>query len=96
VADAAGVVQVKRQQMQWTRRGAHLLLQTRTRASMARSGACSSGGIRGWQTTIHPVPVKQWRRKYHTLPHGPDTSRHIAGWTKKITTAKPPLRKFYS
>jgi hypothetical protein len=45
----------KRQQMQWTKRGAHLLLQMRTRHSTALSGHSSSAGIRAWQTTLHPA-----------------------------------------
>jgi transposase len=43
---------VKKQQMQWSRRGAHLLLQTRTRTLDSGSGANSSVtefGLRLWQ-----------------------------------------------
>jgi hypothetical protein len=48
----------KRQQMQWTKRGAHLLLQTRTRALMARSGHCSRDGIQASPTTTPLVLLK--------------------------------------
>jgi hypothetical protein len=35
----------KRQQMRWSKRGAHLMLQTRTRSSMAPCAPSSSNGI---------------------------------------------------
>ena len=38
----------KRQQMQWTKRGAHLLRQTRTRALDGTLRRCSSDGIPDW------------------------------------------------
>ena len=52
----------KRQQMQWTKRGAHLLLQTRTQRSMARSGLSSRNGIPASPTTTQPGPLR-------TRPH---------------------------
>jgi hypothetical protein len=52
----------KRHQMQWTKRGAHLLLQMRTRALDS-----SRAGIRAWQTTLHPA-IRSTLRPENT-PH---------------------------
>ena len=40
----------KKQQMRWTRRGAHLLLQTRTKTLDGRCDRPSSAGIEAWLT----------------------------------------------
>jgi hypothetical protein len=60
----------KKQQMQWTRRGAHLLLQTRLGCLTEHCDRPSSAGILDWPTTIAPAPLTPKRRKRPTLPHG--------------------------
>ena len=57
----------KRQQMQWTKRGAHLLFQSEPARSMARSGLSSSNGIHGWLTTM-PLAMLRQQREYPTYP----------------------------
>jgi hypothetical protein len=46
---------VKKQQMQWTLRGAHLLLQTRTKVLHGELDECSGAG-RGWYPRFPPQP----------------------------------------
>jgi len=81
----------KRQQMQWTKRGAHLLLQTRRGPSTARFERCSSAGIRGWPTTTETKLLKSPRREYPRLSDGLTSGQ--AGVSQLITERLTTGRK---
>lgn len=61
----------KKQQMQWSETGAHLLLQPELRPSTARCGQHSRSGIQAWQTTIRIPLTSRRRHECHTIPHAP-------------------------
>lgn len=48
----------KHQQMRWSKEGAHLMLQTRTRPAMERCAESSSNGTLDWPAAIPPL---RWR-----------------------------------
>jgi hypothetical protein len=59
----------KRQQMQWTKRGAHLLLQIRTRTLDRSLRPLFERWYPGSRTTIQPRPPKRPPREYPTNRH---------------------------
>ena len=83
----------KRQQMQWTKRGTHLLLQTQTRTLDGTLRPLFERCIRGSPTTIETVPFKLSQREHPTLPDALQVGPEPFGPTRRTTTLGRDLHR---